>query len=256
MSLSIALKPNLPNGAYDVEWNNTAADDGDTLAEGFTFYVGSAPAESPTSAPVATATPHTHTPASTPAAGATSEEFVPATTGLLSAAVTSLNTSGVTGRVDVFPVDGGTKTRVDVILSGLAPDSMHAGHIHEASTCFEGPHVADLNTIMANAAGVGSSSTIVDEAFSHIASGEHNVLYHAADGANPGVPIACGLIPAQPAPAVDAHDHGSTGTIALPNTGDGSVSGRAASLLAAGVMLAVAGAIAGGAGVAMRPRRG
>ena len=200
---------------------------------------------------------HTHT--DMPMAGDMTTAAAPPTTGLISVAVAAANDSGVTGRIDIFPVDGGTRTRIDAILSGLAPGSTHVDHVHASATCFEGSHVADLNPVVANDAGIGSASTVINVPFSIIANGNSNVLFHVNGTAdNPGIPIACGVIPAQPAAAGgDHHDDGTTGTIALPNTGSGAntAAGDVRSPLAALVLLVVAGSLLGAGSIAIHARR-
>jgi methionine-rich copper-binding protein CopC len=225
MSLSVALNAGLADGTYTVAWMNTSADDGDADEGTFTFSVGTAAPAMPTAMPpdMPLIAPHTHTHDDMPAT-ASETDVAPPTTGLVSAPVTALNDSGVTGRIDVFPVDGGMRTRIDVILSGMAPGSTHVSHVHGSAVCFEGAHVADLNSVTANDQGTGSASTVIDVPFSMIANGKNNVLWHTSGNMdNPGPPIACGVVPAQPAAPAATGGHV---TVALPNTGDGSAEGR------------------------------
>lgn len=219
-SLSVALQPNLANGTYTVAWTNTSADDGDPANGRFTFNVGSAtvPPDGPTIMP-APSHSHGHDDGD---ASAAHDAVAPPTTGLISAPVVALNDSGITGRIDVFPVDGGMRSRIDVILSGMAPDSTHVSHVHGSATCFEGSHVADLNAVTANDAGTGSASTTIDVAFSALANGKNNILWHTnATADNPGPPIACGVVPAQPATAL-----AGIMPVSLPETGAGPVAGH------------------------------
>lgn len=65
--LTVELLPNLPNGAYTVEWTSISAEDGDTESDSFTFTIeGSgtpvaSPVASPAGSPAATGTPMTKT---------------------------------------------------------------------------------------------------------------------------------------------------------------------------------------------------
>jgi hypothetical protein len=176
----------------------------------------------------------------------------PPTTAFLVANVVPQNGSNVGGRIEVIPADGGDMTEVGVYLTGLAAGSSHKAHIHMASTCFEGAHGADLETITASEAGFGGSVTTVKAPFSMIANGNHVVLVHGGAGAGAADEkvIACGIIPAQP----EAHD--SHVAIALPSTGSAgdssnglAVSTMLAALVAAGTMI-----VAGGVALALKRR--
>jgi methionine-rich copper-binding protein CopC len=63
--LTVELLPNLPNGAYTVNWTSISAEDGDTESDSFTFTIeGSgtpvaSPVASPAGSPAATGTPMT-----------------------------------------------------------------------------------------------------------------------------------------------------------------------------------------------------
>ena len=92
--------------------------------------------------------------------------------------------SGVSGEATIAQT--GDATTVTVTLSGLAPDSAHAGHIHGGSC--SGPILFPLATIRADSAGQGSSRATVN---APIDAANWWVQYHASDSP-PGPPITCG----------------------------------------------------------------
>jgi methionine-rich copper-binding protein CopC len=243
MSLSVALKPDLPGGTYTVVWSNLSTD-GDALTdESFSFSIGgasSAPGE-----PSAAATPHTHTHDDMPSTEAANAG--PATTGAIVTYAMAMNDSGIDGRVELTPLEGGKMTQVGVFLNGVLEGSSHMAHIHIASTCFEGAHAADLDNIVATASGYGRSVTMVDLPFSILADGKHNVLVHAgpdSSSAANGRVVACAVIPAQPAaPATAALPK------SLPSTGSaGSASNNSATLMSLAA-LALAGTLIAASGI-------
>ena len=226
-STSIALKPNLPDGAYHVAWHQTSADDGDAEEGEFSFSVGAA-APMPAS-PSPEAMPHTHDHMDMPASSM--GNAAPPTVGMVTAHVAAQHGSGIEGRIEVSPVESGAKTQVAVYLTGTAEGASHAAHIHVASTCFEGPHAADLKNIAATGSGGAQSVTIVDLPFSLVADGNHNVLVHAGATQNSAAAAqvaACGIIPAQPAASASG-GLPTTGliVIAMGPQHDSAVSGRA-----------------------------
>lgn len=247
MSLSIALKPLLPSGTYTVVWSNTATDGHPLTDETFSFSIGAA--SSPMTMPSAEAAPHTHTHEDMPSA-AGAENAAPPTTGAIVAYVMPENGSGIDGRVELTPLDGGTMTQVGVFLNGVMEDSSHMAHIHVASTCLEGASAAALDNIVATAPGYGRSVTTVQIPFSILADGNHNVLVHAGSDnssiANARV-AACAVIPAQPAGAAAMPK-------ALPSTG--SIGGASHGLEAFAIVaaLAVAGTMFASAGFAATKR--
>jgi hypothetical protein len=254
MSLSIALKPNLPNDTYTVVWSNLSVD-GDALTdEQFSFTVGTAvTAPSPTSMPadMSGGTAHTH---DEPTPATALAQAAPATTGLIVIAMDTQHDSGVSGRAEMFPADGGTRTRIDVYLSGMEPGTSHMTHVHNNMTCNETPgsHAADLNNVVAGSDGSGMSSTTIDVPFATIANGTHVILSHV--DANPQgdkTTIACGDIPAQPA-AVTA-----TLPTGLPQTGVGDSTSPSRRVFVVIAVLALVGTMIAGAGrVAATKRNG
>jgi plastocyanin len=92
--------------------------------------------------------------------------------------------SGVTGHAMLTQT--GTNTSVTVTLSGLAPGSAHAGHIHSGAC--SGPILFPLGTITADSAGQGSATATVN---APVDLNVWWVQYHASDNP-PGPPIACG----------------------------------------------------------------
>jgi methionine-rich copper-binding protein CopC len=267
--LSVALEPNLAAGRYVVTWSNVSAVDGDAADGAFSFYVktepsaddlmkdanlGSVGAEAPAmpdmSAPAAgsasdmtpAAPSAAASPADMPAPAASAASDAP-TVGQIVIAMTAQNGSGIDGRAEILPVDGGAKTQIGVYLNGVADSSMHMAMVHAGSACETGSHVADLNDVVANGTPHGGSVTVVDVPFSTIANGKNVIVAHG-DGSSI---VACGKIPAQPAAAALPK--------ALPTTGSaGTLSGRSATfaLLAA---LALAGTMIAAGGLAAAAKR-
>jgi plastocyanin len=94
--------------------------------------------------------------------------------------------SGVTGQATVSQ-SGGTTT-VSVTLSGLAPGSAHAGHIHRGSCA--GPILFPLGTITADSSGGGSATATVS---APLDTSNWWVQYHVSDSP-PGPGITCGQV--------------------------------------------------------------
>jgi hypothetical protein len=85
-------------------------------------------------------------------------------------------------------------TRVSVTLTGLEPNSKHAGHIHEGACAAQGRVVVPLDDISADATGNGSMTKTVETA--KIPAGGY-VQYHqraSNDASGAGAGIACGDI--------------------------------------------------------------
>lgn len=238
-STSIALKPNLPDGAYHVAWNQTSADDGDREEGAFSFTVGAAGAAPiPDASAPAMPASHDHADDQADMPGA------PPATGLIVLTMDAQNGSGVDGRAEIIPVDGGAKTQIGVYLNGVAENSRHPAHVHVSSTCTEGPQLVHLEDVVAADTPHGRSVTVVDVPFSTFANGKNVILAHPS--ATSGAIIACGKIPAQPAAA--ALPKG------LPQTGNGGASPGGNSLVLFGA-LALVGTMAVTGGVAYRTRR-
>jgi plastocyanin len=94
--------------------------------------------------------------------------------------------SGVTGEVSLLQL--GATTTINVALSGLAPGSAHAGHIHQGAC--NGPILFPLEIITADASGQGRATAVVD---APLDLDTWWVQYHASDSP-PGPPIACGQV--------------------------------------------------------------
>jgi len=162
----------------------------------------------------------------------------PPTTGGIVIHMDEQDGSGIDGRAEIFPVDGGANTLVQVFINELAPGSSRAAMIHFGCT---GGIDVSLNDVVAQpGVTTGRSVTTIDRPFSVIADGKHTVDVHGADGKV----IACGQIPAQPvAPLPDV----------LPpaGAGPGAVDGRATALGA----LFIAGLAVAATGTALRRSR-
>ncbi|HLH21977.1 MAG TPA: cupredoxin family copper-binding protein [Chloroflexota bacterium] len=94
------------------------------------------------------------------------------------------NNSGVTGHAMLTQT--GSNTAVTVTLSGMAPGSVHAGHIHSGACT--GPILFPLATITADSTGQGSATATVNAPMDL---STWWVQYHASDNP-PGPGIACG----------------------------------------------------------------
>lgn len=247
-TLSVTLKPNLPDGVYTVHWTNTSADDGDAISGEFSFTVGAAASTTP--APAATPAAHGHD--DTSIDDEHTDENAPPTTGFIVLAINAQHDSGVSGRAELFPVDGGSRTRIDVYLSGMEPGTSHMTHVHNNLTCDEAPgaHAADLNNVVADNDGSGMASSTADVAFSTIADGRHIILSHVgADAQGDKTTISCGDIPAQP----EAHD--AHVAIALPSTGTAGGGSNVFAMFATLAVVALAGTIVVATGAAVASRR-
>ncbi|HZR99241.1 MAG TPA: cupredoxin family copper-binding protein [Chloroflexota bacterium] len=141
-----------------------------------------------TAAPPAAASAQAAAGAATTGAAAPTTPAAPAVAGqgatTATADLAAVNNSGVTGRATLTQT--GTNTAVTVTLSGMAPGSAHAGHIHSGAC--SGPILFPLATITADSAGQGSATATVN---APIDLSNWWVQYHASDNP-PGAPIACG----------------------------------------------------------------
>jgi methionine-rich copper-binding protein CopC len=242
--LSIALQPVLSPGTYTVSYTNTAAEDGDSDSGSYEFYVQITPSMPATPSTGAhEGDDHTHEDDGPNHADVGTHADAP-TTGLIVVYLAEQNASGVDGRAEILPVDGGAQTQIGVYLTGVEHGSSHMSHVHLQSSCSVPPaaHAADLPNVEAGLAPYGKSVSVVDIPFSEIADGSHAILAHA--GSSPSgdkTVIACGAIPAQP-----EGEHVTP--IALPSAGDGDASGAGGIPLWAWFMLIPgAFAITGGA---------
>jgi methionine-rich copper-binding protein CopC len=266
--LSVALEPNLAAGRYVVTWSNVSSVDGDTANGAFSFYVKIQPtaddlmkdSELGAGVPEAPAMPDMPAPAAGSAsdtmpaapsaaesradmpAPAASAPFGLPTVGQIVIAMAAQNGSGIDGRAEILPVDGGAKTQIGVYLNGVADSSMHMAMVHAGSACEGGSQVADLKDVVAAGTPHGGSVTVVDVPFSTIANGQNVIVAHGDGGSS----VACGKIPAQP--AVAALPKG------LPSTGhSGTVSGNSTTIkLLAGLVLAGTMIAAGGIAAAAK----
>jgi hypothetical protein len=262
----VELQAGLAPGRYVVEWTNVSDEGGDGHEGAFSFYVQTQPTPEDLEAdeelegghdetpgtpgagetPAATPTPHVHEPppASTPAA---------LVEGSVAVVMAPLNNSGAAGTAVVRSLDGGSRSEITVVLSGLAPDSSHMTHVHVGPACVPdasqlGSHLIDLTNVQADGAGLGTSITAVDVPFATVANGQNKIVSHA--GAAPTtdadkVPIACG-----PVPGIHAEEH-AQGQIVAPQTGQGATGGNTnwmaylTAAIAVGLALVSAGIVRG-----------
>jgi plastocyanin len=125
-------------------------------------------------------------PATSGTAGAASTTGGAAAAPSAMASLTAQQGSGVTGQATLSQ-SGGTTT-VSVTLSGLPPNSSHAGHIHGGSCA--GAILFPLGTITADSSGRGSATATVSGS---IDTSNWWVQYHVSDSP-PGPPISCGQV--------------------------------------------------------------
>ncbi|HEV2146676.1 MAG TPA: hypothetical protein VGR37_04600 [Longimicrobiaceae bacterium] len=100
--------------------------------------------------------------------------------------------SGVSGTATL--AEQGAQTQVAVQLTGLQPNSAHAGHIHHGTCESPGNAVAPLQDITADAGGAGTMTATVAMPTSTVMNGQHIVAYHESAGPNHGPTIVCGAI--------------------------------------------------------------
>jgi hypothetical protein len=73
--------------------------------------------------------------------------------------------SGVAGKATLTYNAGTGMTTVKVTVKNLEPGSVHPSHIHAGVCASNGPVIAALNNVKANAAGVGTATTVVKGSF-------------------------------------------------------------------------------------------
>jgi hypothetical protein len=86
------------------------------------------------------------------------EALSPPGPGIACGDIPQFGASGVTGTAQIFDDDGPVSTVV-VSLSGLAPGTDHAGHVHTGACTAQGGVVTPLQPITADGAGRGTAST-------------------------------------------------------------------------------------------------
>ncbi len=130
------------------------------------------------------------------------------TTGNSSPTATSTKTSNtITANATLKHVPSGTADlswdlvsralTVKVMLSGLAPNSIHPAHIHKGSCSNQGAVLYPLQNIVADAAGNGSSTTKIMNVTTGILGTGWYINVHNGPGLTPAdqfLPIVCGDI--------------------------------------------------------------
>lgn len=109
--------------------------------------------------------------------------------GPMTAQLTPLNDTGITGEIEVRAE--GNRTQVTTRLSGAPPNVTHAGHIHSGTCANIGGVVAPLESIETRDDGTGESTSTVEIAPMTLMDGQHVVAYHTAAGQ----PATCAAIP-------------------------------------------------------------
>jgi Cu/Zn superoxide dismutase len=100
--------------------------------------------------------------------------------------------SGVTATATL--TDAGNSTKVSITFKGFAPNSAHAGHIHQGSCENQGPVVYPLTSAKADASGNATIDAEADAPFSQVTNGQYYLNYHVGDAPNVGGGIVCGNI--------------------------------------------------------------
>ena len=137
-------------------------------------------------------------------------------------AITENRVQGVAGQVTLTPQ--GNNLRVQIRLTGLAPNAEHAAHIHGApgAVCDSGaPITHPLNNVRAGADGVGTSDSTVSVGADNPLRAQAYVNVHTA--ANPPGPgVICANVPASViSQAGAAPPAGQGGAQAMPRSGAG-----------------------------------
>ena len=101
--------------------------------------------------------------------------------------------SGVSGGATLS--EQGEQVQVTVRLAGLAPNTSHAGHVHEGTCEALGNPVAPLLDVAADASGSGTSTSLVPLPMGTVMDGRHVVAYHQGAGESAGPPVVCGATP-------------------------------------------------------------
>ncbi|MBI5287841.1 MAG: hypothetical protein HY873_02585 [Chloroflexi bacterium] len=227
----------------------TGAEDGHERSGTFVFSVGAASAPAPMPTPMLD-DDRDHGESAIPASGtdhgamdheamdhdAMVTSMGPVLTGLIVVPLVQQNASGVDGRAEILPVEGGMKSQVGVYLNGIEPGSTQLAMVHMQGLCGGpvGPHESSLDGVTSVGVPHGRSVTVIDVPFSMLADGKHAIIIHASDKSV----IACGVIPNQP-----------RASITLPSAGSAGA-GRGGALPPSGVLLALGFAsIAAGAGM-------
>ena len=118
---------------------------------------------------------------------------------------TNYGTNVVKGRAELVTDGRGTTSKVVAKLSGLKPGTAHIGHIHggNCTRLFPGTIFHNLQPIVADSAGNGTSKTEILEGMQGLADCEWWVAFHeGAENATPQTPaIAVGPV------ITKAHEH-------------------------------------------------
>jgi hypothetical protein len=101
----------------------------------------------------------------------------------------------VSAQAVVLPV--GVQTQVTVHIRQAAPNTPLTAHVMTGSCEQPGPTAADLQPVVTDAGGIGTSQIVVDIPPEAIINGNHLVQLRRGNGRD-GIPIACGEIPAHP----------------------------------------------------------
>ena len=139
-----------------------------------------------------TSTSPTSTPTSAPAA--TSIPTIPTITGIPSISSSIPLKHVPTGTADLSWNPSSHALTVKISLVGLAPSSMHPSHIHTGSCANQGNVIYPLTTLVADAHGVASATTVVNNVANGIPATGWYVNVHNGPGLSTNdqfLPIVC-----------------------------------------------------------------
>jgi hypothetical protein len=105
------------------------------------------------------------------------------------------NASAVLGTADV--VVSGASFTLTVKLTGLLPNSSHISHIHSGKCAAPGGVAYALQQLVADAAGAGTTTTVVPASYAVPTSGWYVNIHHGPDFSAPAnsPSVSCGNMP-------------------------------------------------------------
>jgi hypothetical protein len=101
----------------------------------------------------------------------------------------------VSGQANFIPV--GAQSQISIHVHQAPPNTSVTAHVVTGSCQQPGPTAADLQPVVTDAAGMGTSEMVVNIRPEIIINGNHVVQLRRANGRE-GIPVACGEIPAHP----------------------------------------------------------
>jgi hypothetical protein len=101
----------------------------------------------------------------------------------------------ISAQAVVLPV--GVQTQVTVHVRQAPPNTPLTAHVMTGSCDQLGPTAADLQPVVTDAGGLGTSQIVIDMPTEIVINGNHVVQLRRGNGRD-GIPVACGQIPAHP----------------------------------------------------------